>query len=55
MPGQPRLADHRIRPTIVLLTSRRAQPSPGGVFGVLVAVAGSLACAAMLQYIVGAR
>lgn len=40
----------------MLLTSQRPGSSQGGqgVLGVLIAVAGTLACATMLQYILGA-
>ncbi len=52
----PRLADHRIRPIVMKMTSRRpatAESRPG-LRSVILAVVSTLAWAAMLQLVLGA-
>jgi len=50
------LADHPIRPTVMKITPRRLSASEPrhGVLGVALAVVGSLACAVVLQLMLGA-
>ncbi|MGH7388205.1 MAG: hypothetical protein ACREM3_01935 [Candidatus Rokuibacteriota bacterium] len=52
----PRLADHPIRPIVMRMTSRRpsAVGPRHGFWSVIFAVVSSLACAAMLQLVLGA-
>jgi hypothetical protein len=53
--GRSRLGDHKLRPTVMLLTSQPGSSREGqGVLAVVIAVASTLAFATMLQYIIGA-